>query len=68
MVYIPCTCVLYSLHVHVYNTTSMYYISTRYYNNIHVHVHECSTNIMCFLTTIYIETWSVIIPYKEYTL
>ena len=24
--------------------------------------------ILCFLTSIFIETWSVIIPYKEYTL
>ena len=38
-VYIPYTCVLCSLHVHVYNTIIMYYISTICYNHIHVHVH-----------------------------
>ena len=39
-VYIPCTCVLCSLYVHGYNTIIMYYISTRYYTNIHVRVNH----------------------------
>ena len=32
-------CILFT-HVYVYNTTSMYYMNTRCYNNIHVHGHH----------------------------